>query len=129
MPLVTDFSIDGKVFDLDDLALSFDRSVDNNGTPTSGNRGGVLNISLMVDFETDSDTFFASWLADTSLPHTVDIGMINNTEGKKFLTIKMEEAHLVGYAFSRPEVGEESILAVAISSSRITIGQALVILT
>lgn len=135
MSTVMNVTAEGKQFFLETLNLSFNRKAsEDTGLPTSNILGGTVDMTMIFEFETDSDTFFASWFQESGKTHTVDIDVshLSGTQDK-FLTMKITDAQCTVYALAHkvtsdvnaPE--ENSILEVQLVSPSITIGQATIV--
>jgi len=132
MSTVMNIKADGKEFILNSLHVSFSRKAsDDTALPTSNILGGTVDMTMMFEAETDSDTFFASWFQESGKKHTIDIDVLHLAgTGDKFLSMKIKDAQCTVYALahkatsdlSSPE--ENSILEVQVVSPSITIGQA-----
>jgi len=132
MASLLDFTIDGKdsnTIIITSMNMSLERT-SSGGIPTSGIQQGTIVFGMALEAETDSDTFFATWLADKTKTHTVDINCRHLFDGNKFLTMKLEQASCIGYTVSYTfEDGldsqpENTQVLVTVASPKITIGQA-----
>lgn len=123
---------EGKEITVDTFTVAFFRQTsEQTGLPTSGILGGTVNFTTMFEFETDSDTFFATWFQESGKTRTVDIDVFHLAgTADKFLTMTIADAQCTGYSLghkfsgdpSSPE--ENSVLQIQLVSPSITIGQA-----
>jgi hypothetical protein len=131
MPAIISISINGHDYIPEKFNLSFKRQLAVQGFPTTEPSWGSLTFSIMLELESDSDTFLASWLAAPYQTYTVDIICHNQMTNQTFLNIKMENTLCVDYAID--STGSPSLenpaetnglLIVTIASPRVTVGQA-----
>ncbi len=132
MSTVMNMKADGKDFVVNTMNISFFRKAsDDTALPTSNILGGTVDMTMIFEAETDSDTFFASWFQESGKKHSIDIDVLHLAgTSDKFLTVQITDAQCTVYALSHklitdlnsPE--ESSILEVQLVSPSITIGQA-----
>lgn len=135
MSTVMSMKVEGKDFVVNTLNVSFFRKAsDDTALPTSNVLGGTVDMTMIFEQETDSDTFFASWFQESGKKHSIDIDVLHLAgTGDKFLTMKITDAQCTVYALahkftfdpSSPE--ENSVLEVQLVSPSITIGQATIV--
>ena len=132
MSTVMNMTIDGTLMPINTLIMNFFRKIsEDTALPTSSILGGTVDLTMMFEAESDSNTFFASWFQESGKTHDVDIDVLHLAgSGDKFLTIKIASAQCVQYNVSHkftedPSSPEENtILEVLLASPNITIGQA-----
>ncbi|HEX4852075.1 MAG TPA: type VI secretion system tube protein TssD [Puia sp.] len=132
MSTVMNLTIEGNLIPINTFLMNFFRKIsEDTSLPTSSILGGTVDLTMMFEAESDSNTFFASWFQEPGKTHDVDIDVFHLAgTGDKFLTMKLASAQCVQYNVSHkvtedPSSPEEnSILEIVLASPSITIGQA-----
>lgn len=131
MPVAVSISVSGHDIIPDKFDLKFKRETSIAGYPTTEPSWGRLTFSLGVEMESDSDTFWAGWMAAPYQTYTVDIAFLNTLTNQTFLNVKMENAVCTAYGIdstgypSLENPGESNgAFSVTIASPTVTVGQA-----
>jgi hypothetical protein len=131
MPAISAISVSGHDYIPENFKLNFKRQVSVQGIPTSDPGWGTLTFSVVMEMESDSDTFLAAWMAAPYQTYTVDIICHNTLSNQTFLNIKMENALCIDYSIDatgspsdeKPADSNGKVF-VTIASPTVTVGQA-----
>jgi len=131
MSVILVVKIEGREFIPNTFNMRFSREVsDLTALPTSAILGGILDLSFVLEMESNDDTFLAAWFQESGKTHTVDVDLFHLANNEKFLTMKLENAQCVVYVISinasadLGTVTENAVLEIQIASPKISIGQA-----
>lgn len=97
MAVAVTISVSGHDIVPDKFNINFKRETSIAGYPTTEPGWGSLTFSLGVEMESDSDTFWASWMGAPFQVYTVDIAFHNTLTNQTFLNLKMENAMCIAY--------------------------------
>jgi hypothetical protein len=129
MPTIFMMTIDGHELIPDKLTLITSRETQP-GALLSPNMV-TLSFQSFLEMESDSDTFFADWMAQPFLARTVEIGCLNSLTNQTYLNMKLENALCTGYtvdgtgtpSLEAPAEANASFF-VTVVAPKVTIGQA-----
>jgi hypothetical protein len=85
MPAISAITISGHDYIPENFNLNFKRQVSVQGIPTSEPSWGTLTFSVVLEMESDSDTFLAAWMA---APYQMYIASPTVTVGQATIGVK-----------------------------------------